>query len=230
MNELVAIAPPTSEDELLDRARSIAGHSLKHLAQLHNQSIPAGLTRAKGWTGNLMERVLGATASTRPEPDFEMLQIELKTVPVNRHGDPIESTYVCAVHLLNHRGIDWERSTVYKKLKRVLWIPIEGETHIPLAQRRIGSPLLWSPDSATQVALQQDWEELMEMIALGQVDKLTAHYGQFLQIRPKAANAREQCEAVGEHGEHIKALPRGFYLRREFTTGILRQHFIQASF
>lgn len=230
MNELVAVAPPANEDELLDRARSIAGHTLKHLAQSHNQSIPASLTRAKGWTGNLMERVLGATASTRPEPDFEMLQIELKTIPVNRHGDPIESTYVCTVHLLNHRGIDWKRSTVYKKLKRVLWIPIEGEARIPLAQRRIGSPLLWSPDPETENTLRQDWEELMEMIVLGQVDKLTAHYGQLLQIRPKAANAREQCRAVGEHGEHIKALPRGFYLRRKFTTEILRRHFIQDPF
>ena len=31
------------------------------------------------------------------------------------------------------------------KLSRVLWVPVEGARHIPLAERRVGSPLLWSP-------------------------------------------------------------------------------------
>ncbi len=63
------------------------------------------------------------------------------------------------------------------KLKRVLWIPVEGERSIPLAQRRVGSPLLWSPNEEEDRQLREDWEELMDMIVLGQVERITARHG-----------------------------------------------------
>ncbi len=52
------------------------------------------------------------------------------------------------------------------KLKRVLWIPVEGERSIPLAKRRVGSSLLWSPNEEEDRQLREDWEELMDMIVL----------------------------------------------------------------
>ncbi|MDI8106950.1 hypothetical protein MJN85_30220, partial [Salmonella enterica subsp. enterica serovar Anatum] len=36
--------------------------------------------------------------------------------------------------------------------------------------------------------LRLDWEELMDMIVLGQVERITARHGEVLQLRPKAAN------------------------------------------
>lgn len=63
------------------------------------------------------------------------------------------------------------------KLKRVLWIPVEGERSIPLAQRRVGLPLLWSPNEEEDRQLREDWEELMDMIVLGQVERITARHG-----------------------------------------------------
>lgn len=87
------------------------------------------------------------------------------------------------------------------KLKRVLWIPVEGERSIPLAQRRVGSPLLWSPNEEEDRQLREDWEELMDMIVLGQVERITARHGEYLQIRPKAANAKALTEAIGARGE-----------------------------
>ncbi|STG49817.1 DNA mismatch repair protein [Escherichia coli] len=71
----------------------------------------------------------------------------------------------------------WETSHVRHKLKRVLWIPVEGERSIPLAQRRVGSPLLWSPNEEEDRQLREDWEELMDMIVLGQVERITARHG-----------------------------------------------------
>ncbi len=40
-------------------------------------------------------------------------------------------------------------------------------------------------------------EELMDMIVLGQVERITARHGEYLQIRPKAANAKALTEAIG---------------------------------
>lgn len=92
-------------------------------------------------------------------------------------GRPLETTFVCVAPLTGNSGVTWETSHVRHKLKRVLWIPVEGERSIPLAQRRVGSPLLWSPNEEEDRQLREDWEELMDMIVLGQVERITARHG-----------------------------------------------------
>jgi len=217
--------PPASEDELLDRAKAIAGLSLGQLAERHQQHAPDDLRRAKGWAGQLIETSLGADAASLSEPDFQALGVELKTLPINRQGQPRESTYVCVVPLDAPNAVTWENSCVWRKLRRVLWVPVEAEPDIPVAQRRIGTALLWSPTPEQEAALRTDWEELMDMVCLGELEKITARHGVHLQIRPKAADSRALCRATGETGERILTLPRGFYLRASFAAAILHQHY-----
>lgn len=68
----------------------------------------------------------------------------------------------------------------------------------------------------------------MDMIVLGQVERITARHGEVLQLRPKAANARALTEAIGARGEPILTLPRGFYLKKNFTQALLARHFFIA--
>ena len=65
----------------------------------------------------------------------------------------------------------------------------------------------------------------MEMIALGEVESITAHHGEILQLRPKAANGQALTHAIGRNGEMIQTRPRGFYLRSHFTYSLLRDVF-----
>ncbi|MFZ0255945.1 MAG: DNA mismatch repair endonuclease MutH [Gammaproteobacteria bacterium] len=218
--------PPRSEAELLRRAQAIAGYALAALAPRAAATVPADPRRAKGWTGQLIESILGASAASRSEPDFPLIGVELKTLPVSVDGRPTESTYVCTVPLLEHHGLTWEQSCVYRKLKRVLWFPVEGAPSVPMGNRRLGFPLLWSPSTQEERVLCTDWEELMEMIVLGQVESLTAHQGSYLQVRPKAANARARRLGIDNNGARVPILPRGFYLRTRFTGAILRRHFV----
>lgn len=53
----------------------------------------------------------------------------------------------------------------------------------------------------------------MELVALGQIESITAHHGQVLQLRPKAANGQALTTAIGRQGQLIQTRPRGFYLR-----------------
>ncbi|MFT5448000.1 MAG: DNA mismatch repair protein MutH, partial [Gammaproteobacteria bacterium] len=62
-------------------------------------------------------------------------------------------------------------------------------------------------------------------IVLGEVDNLSAHHGQCLQIRPKAADSRARRWGVNEHGVRVQTLPRGFYLRPKFTAAILQRSY-----
>lgn len=217
---------PQSEQELLARAMDIAGMSFEELAKEANIDVPPDLRRDKGWVGQLLEWHLGATAGSKPQQDFEQLGIELKTIPIGYTGKPLETTFVCVAPLIGVHGLTWETSHVRNKLSRVLWIPVEGEREIPLADRRVGSPLIWSPSAEEEQQLKVDWEELMEMIVLGQVEQITARHGEVLQLRPKAANSRVLTEAYGASGKPIKTLPRGFYLRTQFTAKILDKNFV----
>lgn len=224
-NDLLPLTIPDSEPELYQRAIALAGYTMKELASLAGMPIPEDLKRDKGWVGMLLERYLGASAGSKPEQDFPHLGVELKTIPVNSKGNPLETTFVCVAPLTGNNGITWESSHLRKKLCRVLWVPVEGERSIPLAERRIGTALLWSPNEQEEQQLRHDWEELMDLIVLGKVESITARHGEVLQIRPKAANSRVLTEAIGEQGQPIMTLPRGFYLKKEFTRALLARYF-----
>ncbi|ABL99069.1 DNA mismatch repair endonuclease MutH [Shewanella amazonensis] len=217
--------PPQSLDELLRRAKMMAGLSLGQLAAGLGWPVPANLKRDKGWIGQLIEQELGATAGSRPEQDFLHLGVELKTIPIDRSGKPLETTYVCVAPLMDTHGLRWEQSLVKHKLERVLWVPVEGERDIPVADRRIGTAILWQPTPQQSASLRQDWEEIMEFIALGKVHRLSARHGEVLQLRPKAANAAAKTECIMEDGTVGLTNPRGFYLKIPFTQAILRQAF-----
>lgn len=215
---------PKNEQELLDRAKALTGHTLGEIAASLSLSVPPDLKRDKGWVGNLIERYLGAIAGSKPQQDFAHLGIELKTLPVDSTGFPLETTFVCVAPLLDNCGVVWESSHVRYKLQKVLWIPVEGTRALPLPQRRVGIPILWSPSAEEDHALKQDWQELMELIALGHIQHITARHGVYLQLRPKAANGRALTDAIDEQGQRIQTRPRGFYLKKSFTAAILRNY------
>ncbi len=216
---------PRSEDELLARAMEMAGQRLAALAEGRGVAAPGDSRRAKGWAGQLIEAYLGATAGSRSEPDFQLIGVELKTIPVSADGEPRESTYVCTVPLMGESSLVWHGSNAQCKLARVLWVPVVTDDDTPPGDRVIGWPLLWSPSAQEASALEADWQELMDMVCLGELESISAHYGTCLQIRPKAADSRARRWGIGESGEHVRTLPRGFYLRPSFTRAILQQHY-----
>lgn len=217
--------PPTSEAELLARCHAIAGQTLGMLAADVGVAVPQDLRRAKGWAGQVLEARLGADAQSLAEPDFRALGVELKTVPLDSNGKPKESTYVCTVPLEQGISERWEDCWVRRKLSRVLWLPIQADSATPVTERRIGTALLWSPDTNEEQLLRTDWEELMEMVVMGELEQISARMGSVMQIRPKAAHARVLTDAIGPEGERIRTNPRGFYLRPAFTAALLKRHY-----
>jgi DNA mismatch repair protein MutH len=218
-------SPPATESELLARAKDLAGMTLGELAASFGKIAPVDLRRAKGFSGQLLETALGATASSRPAPDFESLAVELKTIPVRADGTPCESTFVCTIDISRIGDVEWESSLVRKKLARVLFIPVEGDRSLLVEKRRIGSPLLWSPSADDEASLKFDWEELAGIIGRGDVEAVTGHLGRFLQVRPKAADSHARRRGVDADGVPFATLPRGFYLRATFTARIIAAHF-----
>lgn len=212
---------PQTESELLARCQRIEGLSFAQLSMATGLIIPTNPNQRKGWVGQAIEWALGTDAANLSAPDFTALGIELKTLPIAASGKPTESTFVTTIPLLTIHQQTWQTSQCYAKLKRVLWVPIEGDTAIPYTHRRIGRGFIWSPSEEQAAILAADWEYLSGQIGTGQLETLDARAGQYLQVRPKGANGKSLCFGFDAEGNKIKTLPRGFYLRSEFTRAII---------
>jgi len=207
------VGAPSSIEELLERAKKLAGVRVDELASRVAFVVDGEAVRTKGKVGELLERALGATGAGA-QMDFPDLEVEMKTVPLEA-GKPAESTFVCALQLMDAERASWETSWVRKKLSRVLWVPVhERET--------IGEALLWSPSEEQEAVLKNDFDEIVGRIAIGDIEDLSAHVGEYMQLRPKAATGSVRTSAPGRDGELVSTVPRGFYLRAKFVGAVLR--------
>lgn len=216
----MGVTPPTTEAELLRRARRLAGLTVPELALRAGVTHLPDLRRHKGLVGQLVEGQLGATAGSAAAPDFPELGVELKTIPVDLDGKPRESTFVCTAPLQTALSGTWATSWVRHKLARVLWVPIVHAGPSP-ADRLIGTAALWTPDAAEDARLEADWQALADLLAHGELWHLSARHGKALQLRPKGASRQEHAWVADEHGQLVADMRRGFYLRPTFTRAVL---------
>jgi DNA mismatch repair protein MutH len=210
---------PRDEAELFARARALSGCAIDALARASGFRVDGAPVSTKGKVGELIERALGATGGAAATWDFPALRVELKTIPLDGRGVPRESTFVCAVSLLDAERAEWETSWVRAKLARVLWVPIGLGTD---GLRRVGEARLWSPSEEQEGILKDDFDEILGRIGAVGIEGLSARVGRWLQLRPKAAHGGVRTRAPGGDGGLIETVPRGFYLRARFTGAILR--------
>ena len=216
--------PPLCEQALLDSAYQLAGLTFRELALRADLTPPTDLVHAKGWLGQTLELLLGATAGSAPLPDFVELGIELKTLPLDFFGKPMETTYLC-IAPIPYPHTSFEESLVYQKIQKILWFPYLAAKELAPFQKKLGTPLLWSPSPEIWDTLKKDWEEITERIRLGHFEKLSAHLGTYLQIRPKAANAKTFSYVFNHEGERVAIVPKGFYLRTQLTAQICQNYY-----
>lgn len=220
---LLRTPPPKTEEELIVRCKELQGFSFAQLGKSLGLNIPANPNQRKGWTGMAIELALGTDANNKSVPDFMDLGIELKTLPIGKSGKPAESTFVTSIPLLTLHQQTWKTSQCFAKLKRVLWLPIEGDNDIPFMSRRIGQGFLWSPDETQERILAADWDYLSFKMTTGMLETIDASVGVYLQVRPKGADGKSLCYGYDSHGNKVQTLPRGFYLRSCFTSLIMPQ-------
>lgn len=216
---------PTSLEELLKRSRALSGLTLSEIAEIADFELHTQTLRGKGRTGELIEKILGADGGSKPIPDFSLLGVEMKTVPVRDDGRVLETTFVCSVPLKTIADATWETSRAYKKLAHVLFVPVEGDRKIEVAKRRCGQAFLWQPSVEQNRLLAHDWSDFQHLVNAGLIDATSARRGKVMQVRPKAQNAKAKTHAPSSEGDDAyQTLPRGFYLRRDFVEGILREN------
>jgi DNA mismatch repair protein MutH len=204
----------------------LVGVTLAELADGLGLPVPAGRVHTKGWSGQIIERELGADAGASRGQDFATLGIELKTVPVDRDLVPRESTAVCQIDPIVIAGESWETSYLRQKLSQVLWVGLEVPSinHMSsVGDRRVVVVRLWTPSPEEQDLLRADFELFVRgYFRRGRGAAITGQQGQVLQVRPKGRNAADRRRAFGPAGEPVEIGKCGFYLRPAFVARILR--------
>ena len=218
------MVPNAERERLLAHARALVGVTLAELADGLGLPVPTGRVRTKGWSGQIIERELGAGDCGGRGQDFAELGIELKTVPVDRDLVPRESTAVCQIDPIVIAGESWETSYLRQKLSQVLWVGLEvSDDQGSVGDRRVVAVRLWTPSPDEQALLRADFELFVRSyFRRGQGAAITGHQGQVLQVRPKGRNAADLRRAFGPTGEPTQIGKCGFYLRPAFVARILR--------
>ncbi|MBN2573339.1 MAG: DNA mismatch repair protein MutH [Deltaproteobacteria bacterium] len=199
----------------------MVGATLAEIADGLGMPVPAGARRTKGWSGQVIERELGAGGGQGP--DFAALGIELKSVPVSSALVPLESTAVCHIDPTSIAGESWATSYVRTKLASVLFVALEiPEGARSVGERRVALVRLWHPSPDQEAALRADFELFVrDYFRKGRAADITGHLGKVLQVRPKARNARDLRDAYDPDGRPVRLGKCGFYLRPAFVGGIL---------
>ena len=209
---------------MLRHARALLGATLAEVADGLGMPVPVGALRTKGWSGQVIERELGAGDGDTRGPDFAALGIELKTVPVHGNLVPLESTAVCHIDPIAIAGESWTTSYARRKLSQVLFVALEVPNSVrSVGERRVIAVNLWMPSPHQESALRADFELFArDYFRRGRSTEITGHLGQVMQVRPKARNSEDRRAAFGPDGKTMRIGKCGFYLRPAFVQGILR--------
>ncbi|WP_168892811.1 MutH/Sau3AI family endonuclease [Enterobacteriaceae endosymbiont of Plateumaris pusilla] len=207
-----------SEKILLLRASLITGHYLINIAKWLNYNIPINLNKDKGWIGKLIELyLLGNKQKNTFNQDIPQIGIEIKTIPIDEKGNTINDTFICSFPLINKKVFIWNKSKLYKKLSKILWIPIITKSkNTPLSMRVIGKPIIWKPSKKDYKKLYNDWIGLITLFISGNIENINYYNGTILVVKTKSKK-NKLIKTINKDNNIILTKSRAFYLKKNFT-------------
>jgi len=211
--------------ELSDRLDQVVGVPFTELRKYYSRSWTGEAKSNKGFSGNLVNLLLGADAGSDPEPDISSLGIEIKTIPI---GDGPTVQWPTKVTSLNYSDLavtSWPESALFHKLRAVLFVPIVKYDRNSPERWYIRRPFMWLPSKPILVQFEKDYNSIRNLVRehkFGDIHsgKPPGGQGVFLMAKPNAAkgNVRRVYEV---NGEKFSLQPKAWMLRESFTQPIV---------
>lgn len=215
------VAPPQTLFQLQQYLFKIKGKTIGDISESLGIEVISDLRLNTGWIGNLIETSLGAVAGSKPTQDFPLLGIELKTVSMSSSGKVLNDVFVSSLPLETFMLQGWETCHLLYKLQHVLFLPVENQTDLAIAERKIGQGVFWQPTTEQLNIIFNDWQQIMELITYGDLNHLKANIGAALCVRVKALSKLQSKAIIDHDGYKQRVVPLSFYLRRSFVQSIL---------
>lgn len=226
-----------TKEEVFDAAKMVLHKTLRdfmseeELDKTERKLQEYGTSR-KGYLGDLVEKyVFGMENNGRPEADFLVAGVELKTTPLKKHP---KKSYVSKERLvfsmIDYDKIifeEWETSSFLKKNKLLLLLfyLFELEKSILDLEFKFVHLLNMLEDISAQdiEQIKKDWEFIVEKIKRGEAHLLSEGDTYYLGACTKAKNSsvvRDQPNA------RIPAKPRAFSLKQTYLNYIIQRNIL----
>ena len=214
---------PKSKNELLKKALGLSGKKITFLHDMFRNKFDIECKCSKGYFGKLVELYLGASASNLPIPDFPNLNIELKTLPLNKKMQVNHHIKVCATSIFpNSKNTTWEKSILKLKLSRILWIPFESDKSISFKKRRIGHAFISNLNKYEDL-FKQDYENITNLMLYGKIEKISASTGKYLILKSTSSN-KNLLKYYDIDGKLIFSKLKAFYLKKQFIDNVIHEY------
>lgn len=185
-------------------------------------------TNRKGFFGDLVEQyVFGIKNNARPEADFALANIELKTTPLKEHG---KKQYVSKERLvfsmINYDTIineSWKTSSFLKKnqfLLLMFYLWLKEQNLLDYEFKFVHFLDLLSDISVEDILqIQKDWEFIVDKIRCGEAHLLSEGDTFYLGACTKASNSRVVRD---QPNARIPAKPRAFSLKQTYLNYLIQ--------
>lgn len=218
--------------DLIHRVDQFVGIPFDELGELVGMPYEGSALRNRGWAGNVVHALLGDDTSNAPEPDLEAHGVEVKSLPIDRHGKVLEPTKIDSLNYDKVAATDWWHSQTFHKLRSILFVPVVKYDPARPPDFFIRFPFLWFPTPADLSQFQRDYEEVRALIRSGEFTKLSSAeppngQGVALHTKPNHGKGSKPTSATYQ-GKSIPVEKRGWMLRMSFTRPIMLRNFSDA--
>jgi DNA mismatch repair protein MutH len=204
------------ERAMLAKLRAVEGKTIVDVATRVGMTVG----RDKSAAARVVRHVLGQKSKGR-HGDFERFGVELKTVPIDHRGRPVESTSFPSFVHEEIQFETWPDSDLLGRLNRILFVPIRRSKGQPQGQGVLQRAFFWSPPERDLVEISLEWERYRALISAGRARDLPkASETVFIHVRPKARNAQDREMAPGG----FEVIRKSFWLNSGYVERIIREH------
>lgn len=193
----------------------------KPLGDLVTEDQMKDIIKAKGRTGQILERLLGLRNTSRTL-DFE--NGELKTNKCNRRGEPLETMFITQIssimdELLQER--EFYDTHLYRKIKNILYVPIckEGLPEDWIILPFVHVNLETDRYNTLKLQLERDYYNICRIlkhhIETSPDGFIHTSNGEFIQIRSK--DSKPYSRIYSEiYDRYVSNKNHAFYFKKEF--------------
>jgi DNA mismatch repair protein MutH len=172
--------------------------------------------RRKGFAGHMVEAMLGIARNSLPDPDLDAIGAEVKSIPLWPDGRPRENTKVTSLTLRYVAGdADFFTSHLYRKLRAVLFLPIQKNDNTRPHEWYLRPPFLWLPSTEQLDVIRREHAMYVEAIQAERWDMLSLEHGRYLGVNTSGRLSRDIAREDKSYA---------WWLKKDLTTSILRDN------
>ena len=204
------------ERAVLTHLHSVEGKSIADVAGSTGRPVGNGKSAA----ASVVRRFLGEKTKGR-SGDFERFGVEVKVVPIDRTGQPIEATSFPSFIHEELAFESWEDSDLLGRLNRILFVPLERKKGQDQGTAVVRRAFFWSPTEIELRGIATEWGHYRDLIKEGGAATLPKQsQTTYIHVRPKARDASDRDIAPGG----VDVIRKCFWLNQAYVEHIIREH------